>query len=97
VEPVFQALDFLERLLQSCGRLSLLGDIHPESYVLHCLARFAQDRVTDCVQILDRAVAKNDAIVRYKIGLLRLRTLVGLPDHPPIVRMDSVVKGFNRR
>src|SRR5207249_2061575 len=97
MKPVFQTLDFLERGFQPRARQVLFGDVDPGSDVLHYLAQFVEYGVTNCVQILDRAVAKNDAIVGYIIGLLRLRTLVGLPDHRPIVRMDSVVKGFDPR
>src|SRR5438132_2633416 len=53
--------------------------------------------MADRVQVLDRAVAKHDAVLRVELALSTLRGLVCVPDSRSIVRMDPAVHPVDRR
>jgi hypothetical protein len=79
------------------GSVAEFGDIDPCTDILHHLSHFVQNRMTDCVEMLYRAVLKKHAILSLKLFLLELCRVVSEPDPRPILRMNPGVEVFNCR
>src|ERR1700694_1831148 len=92
VEAVFETFDFFKSILESFCGLSLLGDVDPCSDKLDHLARRVQNRVPNCVEVLDRAVRYYDAIVSDEFGFGFLRCFVVFSDPRLVIWMHRVEK-----
>jgi len=61
------------------------------------LAGLVQDRTADCVEMLDRSVRKNNAVVHLKLGFLDFGSSKKVHNPLPILRMEFAKKEFRVR
>src|SRR5262249_11678274 len=90
VQAVFQARDFLERILQRDSGLHLFGDIHRRSEKFLECTGLIPDWMADCVLVLDRSISKNNAVLCFIFESLGYASFEALADALPVFWMNSV-------
>src|SRR6202165_707261 len=69
-------------------RLLCCGHVYRGSDEFHEVARLVQDRTANRVEVLDRSVRKNNAVVHLKLGFLDFGSLKKVLNALPIFRME---------
>jgi hypothetical protein len=84
----------LERSLQSRSRFVLLGHIHIGTNVFHNIARLVQNRVSNPVDVLYRAIRQHDPVIYRKISFLADRLLDPFAESVAIIGVHQSKKLF---
>src|SRR6267154_2872965 len=78
-------------------RLLGCGDVDRRPDKFYELAGLVQDRTADRVEMLDRSVRKNNAVVHFKLGFLDFGSSKKVHNPLPILRMEFAKKEFRVR
>ena len=97
LEPLFQNVDLFQGFTErSCGMVAF-RDVHGRPDIFDERPRIAENGVGQIVDMPERTVGANDAILGFVIGPPVGRSVESLPDALPILRVDHLQKRFMRR
>src|ERR1700730_13620140 len=85
-----------ESLTLFLGPLAL-GDVHRGPDKFYDVARLVQDRMANRVEVLDRSVRENDAVVHLKLCFLDFGSFKNVHNALPILRMEPTKEEFRVR
>src|SRR6267143_4206700 len=75
-------------------RLLCCGDVYRGPDKFYELARLVQDRMANRVEVLDRSVRKNNAVVHLKLGFLDFGSFKKVHNALPVLRMEPTKEEF---
>src|SRR5216684_2340487 len=84
-------------LPQRFFRLLCCGDVDRGPDKFYEVARLVQDRMADGVEVLDRSVRKNNAVVHLKLGFLDFSSFKKVHNALPVLRMEPTKEEFRVR
>src|SRR5260370_33426547 len=87
----------MSRAPQCFFRLLWCGDVHRGPDKFYEVARLVQDRMADSVEVLDRSVRKNNAVVHLKLGFLDFGSFKKVHNALPVLRMEPTKEEFRVR